>query len=132
MSGHNWPGGQRGSNGGMYPAWGGAPGAPAPGQPGYRRESSGGRSGGGNKQEHLKQAAAQRRKAEAAHAAAEQRRQAGEVAEDLFSAPRRTVSSDFSKLTSTVSTEFYFEWVTPHPSQFTFTIIARIYLILIN
>jgi len=80
----------------MYPAWGGAPGAPAPGQPGYRRESSGGRSGGGNKQEHLKQAAAQRRKAEAAHAAAEQRRQAGEVAEDLFSAPRRTdTSQDF-------------------------------------
>ena len=88
----------------MYSAWPGQ-GAPAPGQPGYRRESSGGRAGGGgNKQEQLKQAAAQRRKAEAAHAAAEQRRQAGEVAEDLFSAPRRTVSTDFTDLTSTVST----------------------------
>eukprot|EP00092_Neocalanus_flemingeri_P045976 GFUD01051600.1.p1 GENE.GFUD01051600.1~~GFUD01051600.1.p1 ORF type:complete len:1149 (+),score=268.67 GFUD01051600.1:65-3511(+) len=101
MSGHNWPGGQRGSSGGIYNAWGGAGAPPAPGQPGYRRES-GGRSGGGkNQQEQLKQAAAQRRKAEAAHAAAEQRRQAGEVAEDLFSAPRKTdTSQDFDVYTS--------------------------------
>jgi len=42
----------------------------------------------------MKLAAAQRRKQEAAHAAAEQRRQAGEVAEDLFSAPKRTDTSE--------------------------------------
>ena len=112
MSGHNWPGGQqqRGSNGGVYSNWSGPGAPPAPGQPGHRRES-GGRSGGGNKQEQMKLAAAQRRKQEAAHAAAEQRRQAGEVAEDLFSAPKRTVSKDFTELTDftlTVSTDFYF------------------------
>jgi len=92
MSGHSWPGGQRGpSGGGMYPSWPGQAGS-APGQPGYRRDTGGGRSGSGGKQD-MKQAAAQRRKAEAAHAAAEQRRQNGEVAEDLFAAPRRTDTS---------------------------------------